>query len=204
MATASPPVATGTTPTLRDRTSRAVRSEVGAVALRLFIEQGFDKTTVDQIAAEAGLSRTSFFRYFATKEDVVLGNIEERGHQVLDALIARPEREPAWRSLRLAFQVLLKEMVDAPERGLNLARMFRDTPSLKARHLCRQLSWQDLLVPEIGRRLGVTDGAPDPRPQALVGAALACLNAAVDVWTAGEGTVNLSVLLEQAMSAPTA
>jgi AcrR family transcriptional regulator len=204
MATASPSAATGSTPTLRDRTSRAVRCEVGAVAIRLFVEQGFDKTTVDQIAAEAGLSRTSFFRYFATKEDVVLGNIEERGHQVLEALIARPEREPAWRALRLAFQVLLEEMVDAPERGLNLAHMFRDTPSLKARHLCRQLSWLDLLVPEISRRLGVTDAAPDPRPRALVGAALACLNAAVDVWTACDGTVNLSILLEQAMSAPTA
>lgn len=58
-----------------------MRAEIAAVAVRLFQEQGFEKTTVDQIAAEAGLSRTSFFRYFATKEDVVLGHLEELGRR---------------------------------------------------------------------------------------------------------------------------
>jgi AcrR family transcriptional regulator len=62
--------------------------------MRLFLEQRFDKTTVDQIAAEAGLSRTSLHRYFATKEDVLLGDLEERGTQVLEALVARPAGGP--------------------------------------------------------------------------------------------------------------
>jgi AcrR family transcriptional regulator len=189
--------------TLRDRATRAVRSEVGAVAMRLFLEQGFDKTTVDQIAAEAGLSRTSFFRYFATKEDVVLGNLDERGQQVLEALVARPAAEPAWQALRHSFNLLLEETAVAPERGLRMARMLNDTPSLRARQLGKQLTWQDRLVPEVTRRLGVTNEAYDPRPRALVAAALACLNAAVDVWTASNGAVNLPTLLDQAMSAPT-
>src|SRR5882757_2854210 len=121
MATASRPSAasTVTPPTLRDRTVRAVRSEVSAVAMRLFLEQGFDKTTVDQIATEAGLSRTSFFRYFATKEDVVVGNLEERGQQVLDALVARPAREPAWQALRRSFNLLIEDTAASPERGLS-------------------------------------------------------------------------------------
>jgi AcrR family transcriptional regulator len=79
-------------PTLRNRATRAVRAEIAAVAIRLFLEQGFEKTTVDQIAVEAGLSRTSFFRYFATKEDVLLGHLEELGQKVRDALAARPAR----------------------------------------------------------------------------------------------------------------
>jgi AcrR family transcriptional regulator len=188
-------------PTLRNRAARAVRAEIAAVAIRLFLEQGFDKTTVDQIAAEAGLSRTSFFRYFATKEDVVLGHLEELGQKVLDALAARPAQEPAWQSLRHAFDLLVEESATLPEQGLTMARMLHDTPSLKARQLGKQMGWLDLLVPEVARRLGVASEACDARPRALVAAALGCLNAAVDVWTAAGGTVSLPALLDQAMSA---
>jgi AcrR family transcriptional regulator len=177
-----------------------VRAEVGAVAMRLFLQQGFEKTTVDQIAAEAGLSRTSFFRYFGTKEDVVLGTLEELGHRVLEALVGRPPRELAWQALRRAFDLVLIEVTALPEQGLSQARMLNDTPSLKVSQLGKQLNWQGLFVPEVARRLRVRGEAYDPRPRALVAAALACLNAAVDTWIASNGTVDLPTLLDQAMS----
>jgi AcrR family transcriptional regulator len=201
--TSQPATASAAAPptTLRIRATRAVRAEIAAVAMRLFQEQGFEKTTVDQIAAEAGLSRTSFFRYFATKEDVVLGHLEELGQKVLDALAARPAQEPAWQALRRAFDLLLEESGALPEQGLTMSRMLRDAPSLQARQLGKQLGWQDLLAPEVARRLGVPREAPDPRPRALVAAALGCLNAAVDVWTAAGGVLPLPDLLDQAMSA---
>jgi AcrR family transcriptional regulator len=171
--------------------------------MRLFLEQGFDRTTVEQIAAEAGLSRTSFFRYFATKEDVVLGHFEELGHRILEVLVARPAEEPVWQALRNAFELLIEESSGSPEQGLRTARMLHDTQSLKARLLSKQLSWQDLLESEVARRLGIGSEVPDPRPRALVGAALACLNAAVDVWIATDGAVGLPVLFDEAMSALT-
>jgi AcrR family transcriptional regulator len=115
---------------LRDRTRRAMQAEVSAVAFRLFADQGFDGTTVDQIAAEAGLSRTTFFRYFGTKEDVVLCNLGELGREVSAALSARPE---------------------------------------------------------------------DPTARALVGAALACLDAAKEAWTTCDGTTPLPAILDRAM-----
>ena len=65
---------------LRSRVRRAMRAEVAAAALELFITQGFDNTTIDQIAAAAGMSRSSFFRYFPTKEDTVLGDLAGYGH----------------------------------------------------------------------------------------------------------------------------
>jgi AcrR family transcriptional regulator len=191
----------GAPPTLRNRATRAIRTEIAAVAMRLFLEQGFEKTTVDQIAAAAGLSRTSFFRYFATKEDVVLGHLEELGQRVLSALAARPAQEPAWQALRHAFGLLIEEGDALPERGLTMSRMLHDTPSLKARQLGKQLGWQNLLAPEVARRLGISGEAPDPRPRALVAAALGCLNAAVDVWTASDGTTDLADLVDQAMNA---
>lgn len=194
-APASPP------PTLRNRATRAVRAEIAAVAVRLFLAQGFDKTTVDQIAAEAGLSRASFFRYFGSKEDVLLGHLEELGHKVADALAARPAHEPAWQALRRSFDLLIEERLAYPDEGLTLRRILHDTPSLQARQLGKQLGWQDLLAPEVARRLGVPGDDHDPRPRALVAAALGCLNVAVDVWAAADGAIPLPDLVDQAMDA---
>ena len=193
-----------TASTLRDRTRQAMRDEVSAVALRLFDEQGFDKTTVDQIAAEAGLSRTTFFRYFGTKEDVVLGHLGELGQELATALAARPEAERPWDSLRRAFDVITEVYADEPNRALNFARMLSDTPSLRARHWEKQLSWQNLLVPEVSRRLGADPTVTeDPRARALVASALACLDAATDGWTAGDGATPLGLLIDRAMGALT-
>jgi len=199
MATASKPSAAPST--LRDRTLRAVRAEVSAVAMRLFVEQGFDKTTVDQIAAEAGMSRTSFFRYFATKEEVVLGHLDEVAYRVLEALVARPESEPVWNSLRHAFDTLIEETAASPEENMRMARMLKETPALKVRQLGKQLGWHDVLGPEVARRLHVAADARDPRPRALVAAAMACLNVAVETWVEADGAIALPGLLDQAMSA---
>jgi AcrR family transcriptional regulator len=203
MATASEPSpAPAASPTLRDRTVRAVRAEVSAIAMRLFAEQGFDKTTVDQIAAEAGMSRTSFFRYFATKEDLVLGHLDELAQRVQEALAARPEAEPVWQSLRRAFDSLIEETAASPEENLRTSRMLHDTPTLRYRQLGKQLRWYDLLAPEVARRLHIADDSLDPRPRALVAAALACLNAAAETWSAANGAIDLPTLLDQAMDAP--
>ena len=187
---------------LRERMRATVRAEVSEVALRLFAEQGFDRTTVDQIAAEAGLSRASLFRYFGTKEDIVLGHLEQMGERIAQALAARPERERPWKSLRQAFNVVTTTNEQAPQQALSYLRMLAETPSLRARHWEKQLAWQNLLVPEIARRVCADPDQPtDPRPNALVSSALACLDAAANAWVAAEGAVALARLLDEAMDA---
>jgi AcrR family transcriptional regulator len=181
-----------------------MQAEVSAVAFRLFAEQGFDSTTVDQIAAQAGLSRTTFFRYFGTKEDVVLGNLGELGREIAAALAARPADERPWDSLRRAFDVVTQINTDAPEQALSFVRMLNETPSLRARHWEKTQDWQNLLVPEVSRRIGTETATPqDPRARALVASALACLDAATDAWTACDGTTPLSALVDRAMGALT-
>jgi AcrR family transcriptional regulator len=148
------------------------------------------------------MSRSSFFRYFATKEDVVLFRLEERGAVLRDALAARPEDEPIWDALRAAFDEVVRDTGHDRDRALRLGRMFAGTPSLQARHLERQARWQALLVPEVARRLGVgVDDEADPRPRALVAAAVGCLDAAVHAWQLSDGTADLGALLDRAMSA---
>ena len=178
-----------------------MRAEVAEIAFRLFTEQGFDKTTVDQIAAEAGLSRTTFFRYFGTKEDVVLGKMAEVGHDVAAALAARPDDERPWDSLRRALDVITQTDPGDPDRSRNLIRLLNDACALMTRQWDKTEGWQSMLAPEISRRLGGSAPGNDLRAWALAASAIACLNAALDAWTAGGGKDPLSTLLDQAMGA---
>ncbi|RPF21677.1 TetR/AcrR family transcriptional regulator [Myceligenerans xiligouense] len=187
--------------TLRERTRRAVHAEITDTALRLFAEQGFEATTVDQIAAAAGISRRSFFHYFGSKEDVVLGDLEALGLRVRDALEARPETETAWEALREALKSLR-----APGTGavtpLQIADMYADAPSLRARHLEKHLRWQELLAPDVERRLGISPGdTADPRARAVIAAALACLDTAVEAWRQSGGAADPVELFDQAVAA---
>ena len=118
----------------------------------------------------SGCRRASLFRYFGTKEDMVLQGLEETGRQIAEAFAARPDTERPWESLRRAFDVLTQSNEQAPEQALSYLRMLQETPSLRARHFEKQLSWQAMLEPEIARRLGVSADQPDEvGPNALSG-----------------------------------
>ncbi|MBP2340568.1 AcrR family transcriptional regulator [Saccharothrix coeruleofusca] len=178
-------------PGLRERTRRVMRAEIGAVAERLFLDQGFDATTMDQVAAEAGISRRTLFRYFDTKEDIVLDGLVERGHVLKEALESRPADEPPWQALRAAFLAQRDDPRNAPESLAKMSKML-ETPSLRARMVEKQRQWVALLAPEVQRRLGAPPGPqPDPRAEALVLCALVCLDVAVETWVraGGEGDV---------------
>ncbi len=186
--------------TLRERTRAAMRDEVSEIAFRLFSEQGFDKTTVEQIAAEAGLSRTTFFRYFGTKEELVLGKMSEFGPRIAAALAARPADEGLWEALRRSFDVLTQPTADEPQPFLNLMRLLNDACALMTRQWEKTQGWHSLLVPEIIHRLGGDrESTADLHAHALVGSAISCLDAATDAWTASGGATPLSELLDQAM-----
>jgi AcrR family transcriptional regulator len=195
-----PPQRTPSAGSAQDRLRRAMIADVTKTAFGLFLEKGFDETTAGDISAAAGISRSTFFRYFATKEDVVVGSLVRFGGLMLQALQAQPEDADLWPALRQA----LNPMVDAQEAveplpGLQVARMIKQTPSLQARHLEKTISWQETLVPEVARRLGASDDASDPRAAALVAAALGSLNAATNAWVASDGSKSMHALLDEAM-----
>jgi AcrR family transcriptional regulator len=186
---------------LRSRAREVMKAEVVAVASRLFDDQGFDNTTVDQIAAEAGLSRATFFRYFKTKEDVALDDLHELGQRVASAFTSQPDDERPWTALRHAFEVITEDNASDPDRSLRFFKMMCETPSLKVRHWEKQQRWHELLDPEMRRRLGRSPASRDPVAAALVGAGLACLDAAAEAFLACNGTETLATLLDQSMGA---
>jgi AcrR family transcriptional regulator len=185
---------------LWQRSRRAAYEEITRVAMGLFLEQGFEQTTIDQIASSAGISRRSFFRYFGTKEDIVLGDLASQGELVKAALEQVPPTVGPWDALREALEAVDALTID-PEATLKIARMMYQTSSLRSRSIEKHLHWQSLLVPDIRRRLGIAeDDVTNPAPAAIVASAIACLDAAGEVWVEGDGLADLATLYDQAVA----
>ncbi|HEY0803723.1 MAG TPA: TetR family transcriptional regulator [Pseudonocardiaceae bacterium] len=188
---------------LRERTRRAVRDELMLTAVELFAKNGFAETTIGQIAAAAGMSERSFFRYFPTKEDVVLRGFELMGNGLADRLSQLPPDLPAWASLRATFEAVAGLYDSDTARYLALLRLRVNTPALTAHYLEQRSRWAELLVPHLLGRLPCDEAPvrPDPRPYAIAGAALACLGAAEDAWVRCGASVSLSTMLDLTMGA---
>ncbi|MET7473363.1 TetR family transcriptional regulator [Streptomyces sp. NPDC005648] len=183
----------------RDIARAAVRAELAQVAFELFRRKGFDKVTVDDLAAAAGVSRSTFLRYFGTKEDAVLGAFDGHDRRVADALRARPADEAEWPALRRALDAVIERYHEDPAGSLETTRLVRDTPALCARHLEKQYTWR----PALSRALAERSGAPEPTLAQSVraAAALDCLNVALDHWLASDGQEDLVALLDRAFAA---
>ncbi|MFE9327569.1 TetR/AcrR family transcriptional regulator [Nocardia sp. NPDC052278] len=187
---------------LRERTRQAVTAQLTEVAMTLFTQQGYDETTIEEVAQAAGLSKRSFFRYFASKEDVVLHNQEAIGKELADALAARPVTESPWQSLRRAFDLITDRMDAEPERSIIRLRMMNETRSLMGSYTARRAQWRDLLVPHLLPHLDPQGrDENDLRAIAIAGSALACYEAVQQMWLTLEGSVPMSTLLDEAMSA---
>lgn len=181
---------------------QAVTAHVSGVARRLVLERGYEETTVEAVCAAAGVSRSTFFRYFASKDDAVLTDIGDTGDQLLDALRARPLDEPVWTALRNALEPLIGQYDAEPEPGRQLAALVAATPGLAAYQHEKHVRWCAVLRPEVARRIAADPADDtDPRPAAVIGSVLACLDAAVAAWAAAENATSIGSLVDRAMAA---
>ena len=181
-----------------------VRQKVVETGMRLFLERGFDATTTAQIAEEVGISSRSLFRYFATKEDLVLGHLAPQGEVVAAALRARPAKESVWAALRAAFDALRGPGYDE-KRQLALMRMIYASPTLRARYMDKRTDWMALLAPEIARRLRGAgrrwNADLELSARAIIGTAMTCLSLASEEWVAHDGAIDLGDLYDIAIAA---
>lgn len=187
---------------VRERTRRAVRGELAELAVEMFVDKGYDETTIDDLAAAAGMSKRTFFRYFASKEELVMGKYEVLGELLAEDLAARPVDEPLWTSLRQMFG-RIAEYFESEARGattIAMEKIVRDHPSLNASYLARVSRMQELVLDKARVRTGWLDPA-DPRAEAIVGAAFACLLAAWTTWLVTNQERPFGDLLDQAMDA---
>ncbi|WP_432828430.1 TetR/AcrR family transcriptional regulator [Dactylosporangium sp. CA-092794] len=190
---------------LRERTRRAVQREIADAATALFVERGYEATTIDDIAAAVGMSQRSVFRYFATKEELVLGKFDVVADDMLDVLGARPAGEPVWTSLQRLFDVLVSiaDMPGHEEFVEPIHRVIFETPVLRAGYLEKLQRMQDAVVAALVERAeaaGAPYAADDPTPRALTAAAFGCLVAGQHAWLAAGAKGSYAEAIARAMA----
>jgi AcrR family transcriptional regulator len=195
-----PRSATDAPSTLWDRTRQLASQEILATALRLFTEQGYDETTVAQIAREAGVSQRTLFRYFGTKDDL-LGGDQDRFRRVLtDTISEQPAGIGVWEALRAAVAAVLA-LHDSHEQALERFRLLHGTASLRAGWLEKRLRFQEDLLPLIEARMDPAPGSTTARARAVIATAFACLDAASVTWVAGDGQGDILGLYDECLAA---
>ncbi len=183
---------------LRERKRTRTRLMIQAEAFRLFAENSYTGTTVEQIADAAAISPRTFFRYFPTKEDVVLW--DEYDPLALELLEKRPADEPAARTARAIIRESLGGVYRRdPVQLLARVRLLSSVPELRARLLDTQHSGGELLATAIAHH----QGRPvDELRTRVVGAALvAAVMTALDLWQRDDGKGDLLALVDQATDA---
>jgi AcrR family transcriptional regulator len=185
---------------LRERKKARTQEALQSAALELFQRQGFEHTTVEDIAAACEVSPRTFFRYFPTKSDVLLGSdVEERRDRMLGLLAAQPANCPAWAALRAAVLSLTQEYEHERERIAARMAIIEATPSLRATKSEYQRGWDDAVVEVLADRARRAGAPADPLTlRLLAGAGTVALRAAVDMWLAGPKSGSLTQLLREA------
>ncbi|MDL5157519.1 TetR family transcriptional regulator [Actinomycetospora termitidis] len=162
------------------RTLRARRLE--AAALELFTVRGFDAVTVDDLAAAGGVGRRTFFRYFPTKLDVVLGQLDDALAGLVSALAAVPDTVDPTSAARRAFlQVNAYSPDDEPVLRRRLT-LIETVPEVGARASVRYEGWERALAADAAARWGCAPG--ELRPQVFARVVVAAMRGAFTVWLA--------------------
>jgi AcrR family transcriptional regulator len=182
---------------LRERKKQRTRWAIQAHAMRLFAQQGYDATTVEQIAEAAEVSPSTFFRYFKTKEDVV---IHDRYDDMMMAGIkAAPAELGPVGAMRHAFRAMAGQIDDGEWRDAHdRAQLTLTHPALRARSIQNLIDTVDAIATAFAARL---DRSPqDFRVRALSGACVGSLIECVIQWAQSDGKLNMAQLVDEALS----
>ena len=195
-ADATPPVGALPAPGLRERKKQQTRKAIQKQALRLFAKKGYEATTVDEIAAAAGVSHMTFFRYFPTKEDVVLS--DDYDPLIATLIAARPPAEPVIESIRLAIRASFAQVFAADrETVLARTRLILRTPALRTRLWEHGGDTEQLITHTIAGRFGCAAG--DLRVRVVAAACLSAITVAILQWADNDGKQDLAEMVDQAL-----
>jgi AcrR family transcriptional regulator len=172
-------------PGLRERKKIETLHRLQEEALRLFDEQGYDATTIEQIAESAGVSASTFYRYFPTKEDVVVQ--DEYDPLIVNVFESQSESDAPLDALRAVLRVLFAEFTDADiERVRRRVRMIFAVPALRARQVQQTTATEELLARMVAERTG---RAPDElEVRHFTALIVTSWTVAISAWAETEGT----------------
>ncbi|WP_405994299.1 TetR/AcrR family transcriptional regulator [Streptomyces sp. NBC_00986] len=173
------------------------RQLIADTAIALFSEQGFDATTVDQIAAAAEVGPRTVYRYYPTKEALVVRFTEDTLNTALEELRGLPEETPLPQALYQVVESVRRTVDGDSERRKVVYRIIVRTRSLHAELRAVNWLWRESLAEEISRRAG---GRTAEMVAALAAANVAAVvEIAVAEWARSEEPSALGVAIEQAL-----
>jgi AcrR family transcriptional regulator len=164
---------------LRSRKKEKTRRAIENAALDLFAEQGYEATTVDEIAERAEVSKATFFRYFSTKGEVVFGEVGDHYDGLRTAIVSRPPDEDDVTAVRHAVQQDWTHTLD-PDRTARQARAASTSPLLRGLSFDLGMKWQAAISTALAERHGLA--TPDRRCWLMAGLSFAVLSNGVNAW----------------------
>ena len=182
---------------LRERKRQQTRERLTRAAMALFLERGFEATTLDDIAAAADISRRSFFHYFASKEDVVFAWQEESTAALIPAVAARPAHESMLTAAENAIAAMVKQL--EPGEAVAIARLKRDNPALQARDQVKHEKLERALAEALGKRAGHKAEKLQARLVAMI--ATGAMRIAGEFWAAEGAHENPEALVKRTFAA---
>ncbi|MBO0982590.1 TetR family transcriptional regulator [Rathayibacter sp. SD072] len=179
---------------VRDRARELLRAQFAAAVLDVFLERGYSSVTVEEAAREAGISRATFFRYFGSKEDVVIAAVESNRLDHAAALRALPAdaRLSSWQLVRLAIEPVVLVAAEAPGSYRSRLRLIMSEPTLTSRLRERRAESAVALADALAERI------PDAfTARVLANAALAAVDVAWEHWATADDA-DLGTLVDAA------
>ena len=186
-------------PGLRERKKAATRQSLHAAAVRLAIEHGADRVTVEAIADEAGVSRRTFSNYFGSKEEALLYGDYQRIHGLIAQVKARPVDEPAWAALTAAAEQFYRQLGDLDPQWVAQTRLVRSHPALVAAQVQTFAALERELSAEIAARTGEDPGSV--RVKMTSAAFLAALRVGLHIWLERPPGTSLWSLVSETLAA---
>jgi AcrR family transcriptional regulator len=129
---------------LREKKKSLTRESLFKTAFELFLLKGFEGTTVDEIADKAVVARRTFFRYFNSKEDVLVGWMDSIGTDLVRELEKRPLSEKPMQSLKNIIYAQAKAQLKDARSAVPLAKLIYNTPSIRILRLEKYQKWEHL------------------------------------------------------------
>jgi TetR/AcrR family transcriptional regulator, regulator of mycofactocin system len=182
----------------RGRPPGTSRRELELIALRLFTDQGFDSTTIEQIGAEAGVSKRTFFRYFSSKSGVLWSEFDSEVETIRVALAEVPATVPMMDAIRRAVvSANHYGPQDVPELRIRM-NLIGCVPALQSSAALHYDAWERAISDFAATRIG--QPADSLYPLAVGRATLAACRAAYDRWSA-RADADLTFYLDAALAA---
>jgi AcrR family transcriptional regulator len=166
---------------LQERKQEFVRGELAGAAWGLFAAKGYEATTVEEIAQAAGVSRRTFFRYYASKEEVLVETTDEVAEEMLASLAARPASEPPLVAIQRALIPVVESRLADTERARAIIRLLRESPTLRRAMLARHARMEERLAEQLAERLA-TDPRSDGTATLLAFLTRAMMDTAFNTW----------------------